>query len=149
MTRLPRIAMLVLGLALAGSALAQSQGNTPPPPEGNAAGQPPQRGGRMPDPQQQLERMSKQLQLTSDQQAKLAPILQQRAQQMQALRGDNSLSPADRRAKMMALMQQSQSQIDAILTPAQRDQMKAMREKAQERMEERRSQRAPSSTGGG
>jgi periplasmic protein CpxP/Spy len=141
MNRLPRIIALTLGLALAGTALAQPQDGTPPPGAG-----PQQRGGHAPDPQQQLEHLSKQLQLSSDQQAKIGPILQQRAQQVQALRADNSLAPADRRAKMMSLAQATDSQIDAILTPAQRDQLKAIREKQQERMEERRSQpRMPSS----
>lgn len=147
MSHPPRFAALALGLILTGSALAQSQDTAPPPaPAGSAATQPPGRGGHTPDPKQQLQRMSKQLQLTSDQQAKIGPILQQRAQQAQALRADNSLAPADRRAKMMSLVQDTEGQINAVLTPAQRDQWKAMREKAMERAEERRSQQhAPAS----
>lgn len=148
MNRLPRIAALALGLALAGGALAQPQDNTPPP--GAPGAGPQQRGGRAMDPQQQLQRLTKQLQLSADQQAKIGPILQQRDQQMQALRADNSGAPGDRRQKMMALMQQTDSQIDAVLTPAQRDQLKAIREKQQERMEQRRDQQhAPSASSSG
>ena len=119
MTRSSRFAVLALGLMLAGSAFAQSQ--TPPAPTTGGAS-PMLHPMHAPDPQQQLQHMTKQLQLTSDQQAKIGPILQQRAQQMQALRADNSLQPADRKAKAMSLMQDTTQQIDAVLTPAQRDQ---------------------------
>lgn len=98
------------------------------------------------DPQQQIERLTKQLQLTPDQQAKVLPILQQRDQQLEALRNDSSLKPADRRAKAMAIVQASNQQMDAVLTEPQRAKAKAMREKAMERMEERRGQHAPASS---
>jgi Spy/CpxP family protein refolding chaperone len=144
MTRLSRYAVLALGLAIAGSALAQSQ-PAPATPAG-APGAPPQHM-HAPNPQQQLQHMTKQLQLTADQQAKIGPILQQRAQQMDALRTDNSLAPADRKAKAMSLMQDATQQIDAVLTPAQRDQWKAMRERAMERAQEKRGQKVPSEPG--
>ncbi|WP_243040538.1 hypothetical protein [Dyella sedimenti] len=136
MKRLPLYAALAfgLGLALSTHAFAQQQGG--------AASQ----HMHTPDPQQQLDRLTKQLQLTNDQQAKIGPILQQRQQQMDALRGDSSLQPADRRAKVMSIMKDANDQIDAVLTPAQRDQVKAMREKAMERMEQHRGQHAPSSS---
>jgi protein CpxP len=142
MNHLPRLAALVLALTIAGAALAQPQDSTPPAnPQGQAA--------HAPNPQQQLERLTKQLQLTADQQAKIGPILQQRDQQAQALRGDSNLTPADRRAKMMSLMQESNSQIDGLLTDPQRAQMKAVREKAMERMQDRRGQHQPSSSSSG
>ena len=142
MTRFPRFAALALGLALAGSAFAQSQ-NTPSHPA--ATGQ----HMHAMDPQQQLQHLTKQLQLTSDQQAKVGPILQQRDQQLEAMRGDTSLKPADRRAKAMSIMQDADGQIGAVLTPAQRDRLKAMREQAMQRMEERREQHAPAAANSG
>ena len=142
MTRLPCFAALTLGLALAGTAMAQSQAAPGDP------GTPPQHMHR-PNPQQQLEHLTRHLQLSADQQSKIGPILQQRSQQFEALHGDTSLRPAERRAKAMSIMQDSQQQIDAVLTPAQRDQWKAMRERAMERMEERRGQKLPSSSGSG
>jgi Spy/CpxP family protein refolding chaperone len=144
MNRFSRFAALTLGLAIAGAAGAQAQeSNSATTPE-HAMQQP--QGRRAPDPQQQLQHLTKQLQLSADQQAKIGPILQQRDQQIQALRADSSLSQADRRAKLMSLAQDSSKQIDAVLTHAQRDQMKAMREKAMEHMQERRGQHVPSSS---
>jgi Spy/CpxP family protein refolding chaperone len=141
MTRSSRFAVLALGLMLAGSAFAQSQ-TTPTP----GAPGPMLHPMHAPDPQQQLQHLTKQLQLTADQQAKIGPILQQRAQQMQALRADNSLKPADRKTKAMSLMQDTTQQIEAVLTPAQRDQWKAMRERAMEHAQEMREQKVPSSS---
>lgn len=96
------------------------------------------------DSQTQLQRLTKQLQLTPDQQAKIGPMLQQRDQQLQSLHSDSSLQPADRRAKAMSIMQDSESQIGGVLTQEQRDKWKAMREKAMERMQEKRGQNVPS-----
>ncbi|WP_266180100.1 hypothetical protein [Dyella humicola] len=147
MNRLSRFAALTLGLAIAGVACAQAQDNSPSTAPAHATQ--PDQGRRVPDPQQQLQRLTKQLQLSADQQAKIGPILQQRDKQMQALRADTSLSQADRRAKLMSLAQDSSKQIDAVLTNAQRDQMKAMREKAMEHALERRGQHVPSSASSG
>jgi protein CpxP len=147
MIRPSRFTALALGLALAGTALAQQQTNPSPAPAQPTPAQAQGKGQHMADPQQQLAHLSKQLQLTADQQAKIGPILQSRDQQVQALRADPSLSPSDRRAKMMTIMQGSTQQIDALLTDAQRAQWKAAREKAMERQQERRSQGVPSSSG--
>lgn len=137
MNRLSRFATLALGLALAGTALAQPQDAQAP----NQAGQ------HAANPQQQLAHLAKQLQLTADQQAKIGPILQSRDQQVQALRADTGLSQPDRRAKLMTIVQDSTKQIDALLTDAQRVQWKALREKAMEHMQEHHGQGAPSSSG--
>jgi periplasmic protein CpxP/Spy len=144
MNRFYRFTALTLGLALTGTALAQTNApSNPAPAQSEAQG----KGQHMANPQQQLAHLSKQLQLTADQQAKIGPILQSRDQQIQALRADTSLSQADRRAKMMTIAQDSTKQIDALLTDAQRAQWKAMREKAMEHQQERRSQGVPSSSG--
>ncbi len=141
MHHLSRIAALTLGLAIAGVACAQAQDSS-----GSTAPAHSPEGRRTLDPQQQLQHLTKQLQLSADQQAKIGPILQQRDQQIQALRADTSLSHSDRRAKLMSLAQDSSKQIDAVLTNAQRDQLKAMREKAMERAMERRGQHVPSAS---
>jgi periplasmic protein CpxP/Spy len=150
MNRPFRFTALALGLALAGTALAQSQDNpsstaTSSSSAPSSAHQGKGQGQRAANPQQQLARLTKQLQLTSDQQAKIGPLLQSRDQQIQALRSDTSLGSSDRRAKIMSIMQDSTQQVDAQLTSAQRDQWKAMREKAMEHQQERRSQGVPSS----
>ncbi|MHA6205712.1 hypothetical protein ACXU4B_14905 [Dyella soli] len=139
MKRLSLFAAFALAAALSGHAFAQ-QGTPAPAAAGN-------QHMHAFDPQQQLQRLTRQLQLTPDQQAKIGPLLQQRDQQLQALRGDSTLRPADRRARAMSIMQDSESQIGALLTQPQRDKWKAMREKALERMQEKRGQGVPSSSG--
>ena len=134
MPRQFHLVLLSLGLALTGTAWAQ-QGTPTTAKHMHAI-----------DPQQQLDHLTKQLQLTSDQQAKILPLLQQRDQQLQSLRDDSSLKPADRRTKAMSIMQDTNQQVDAVLTEPQRAKAKAMREKAMERMEERRGQHMPASS---
>jgi Spy/CpxP family protein refolding chaperone len=144
MHRLPTFAALALAATLCSHAFAQQSAPTGdsnnPPAVGN-------HNMHAFDAQTQLQRLSKQLQLTPDQQAKIGPMLQQREQQLQSLHGDSSLKPADRRAKAMSIMQDSESQIGGVLTQDQRDKWKAMREKAMERMQEKRGQNVPSTTG--
>ncbi|QNK03398.1 hypothetical protein [Dyella telluris] len=145
MNRLPAFAAFALVAALSGAAIAQQ--SAPAPTTGG--GNPPAAGNQHMhkfDAQTQLERLTKQLQLTTDQQAKIGPMLQQRDQQLEALHGDASLKPADRRAKAQAIMQDSEGQIGGVLTQQQNDKWKAMREKAMERMQEKRGQKVPSSS---
>jgi protein CpxP len=137
MPRQFHLVLLSLGLALTGTAWAQ---------QGTPTAAPTAKHLHAIDPQQQLDRLTKQLQLTSDQQAKILPLLQQRDQQLQSLRDDSSLKPADRRTKAMSIMQDTNQQVDAVLTEPQRAKAKAMREKAMERMEERRGQHMPASS---
>lgn len=140
MPRLSHLALFALALAFAGAAGAQQAGSP---------GAPTAKHLHTPDPQQQLDRLTKQLQLSTDQQAKILPILQQRDQQLESLRGDTSLKPADRRGKVVSIMQDANQQIDGVLTDPQRAKAKAMREKAMERMEQRRGQHMPASSSSG
>jgi Spy/CpxP family protein refolding chaperone len=66
-----------------------------------------------------IERLTKDLNLTDDQQAKIKPILQDRRSKAQAIRGDASLSKEQRKDKMKEVSQSSNDQIKAILTPDQ------------------------------
>jgi Spy/CpxP family protein refolding chaperone len=93
-------------------------------------------GHRQADPQKQAQRLAKRLQLTSDQQNQLLPILAQRADQAKALRNDASLSATDRRAKMRDLRQESDAQIRNILTDSQKQQYDAMLQQARGRMKQ-------------
>jgi hypothetical protein len=78
------------------------------------------------DPQRQVQRLAKRLQLTSDQQTQLLPILAQRAEQAKAIRNDTTLSVTDRRAKMRDLRKESEAQIKNVLTDTQKQQYDAM-----------------------
>ncbi len=87
-------------------------------------------GHQQADPQKQVQRLAKRLQLTSDQQNQILPILAQRSDQAKALRNDASLSVTDRRAKMRDLRQESDAQIRNVLTDTQKQQYDAMLQQA-------------------
>lgn len=75
---------------------------------------------------QRLQRMSQQLNLSEAQQQQIKPILENESKEMQALRDDTSLSQDDRRSKMMAIRQESTSQIKPILNADQQKQYDEM-----------------------
>lgn len=136
---------LMQGSVLAASLLCGAQGfaqEAGAPPETAA---PPAMGGHrgmMMDPDQQLARMTKRYNLSNDQQTQIKPILAAQQQQMEALRGDSSLSREDRMAKMMSIRSDSKTKIEAVLTADQKKQF----DDDQQRMQERMQQRGP---GGG
>ncbi len=96
---------------------------------------PPAQGARghrgMPDPAQRAQELTKQLNLTSDQQAKVQDILTSERSQMQSLRQDTSQSQQDRHSKMMDVHKTSDTQIRALLDSTQQkkwDEIQAKRE---------------------
>jgi len=84
--------------------------------------------GHRADPSQQLRRLTKKLNLTSEQQGQLLPILTDRQQQMTALLNDGSLSAQDRHAKARTLREDSDSKIKAVLNDQQKQEYQQMRE---------------------
>lgn len=114
------IAVCVLGgLTMIGAtgAAAQETGQAPPPPPQG------QHQGRV---DRELQRMTENLNLTADQQAKIRPILEDQAKQLRALRADSTIPEADARAKSREIRRSTRKQIDEILTPEQREKQKAM-----------------------
>jgi hypothetical protein len=85
------------------------------------------------DPNRQLERMTRELSLTSDQQEKIKPLLLERQQKMQALMQDQSLSQEDRRAQMRTIMEGSNNSIKANLTDDQKQKFAAMQQQRMRR----------------
>lgn len=116
-----RLGAFVLS-AIAGCALAVFAGQQP------GGGQGPMMMGGPPNPQRMLEmrlaRMTKILNLTANQQAKIKPILADQMKQARAIFQDNSLSREDRRTKFMALRQKTMKKIRPILTAAQRPKLR-------------------------
>jgi protein CpxP len=124
-------ALLTLGL---GSAFGQDTQETPPPPP---SGQGMGRGmGRRPmeSVDEQVKHLTKKLNLSDDQQAKLKPILEDQQKQMGAIHNDSSLSREDRFSKMQALRQSSDTQIKGLLNDEQQKNFDKMRAEQQERM---------------
>ena len=69
--------------------------------------------------------LGKQLGLSRDQVAQIEPIIANRQQQLAGLR-EATMAPKDRRAKMHSIVQDSQSQIEAVLTDPQKQQYEQM-----------------------
>jgi Spy/CpxP family protein refolding chaperone len=120
-------ALLAIAMACLGTALyaqdSMSQG------QGMGQGGP---GGmhHMPmSPDQRLQRMTQQLNLTADQQQKIKPILEQEQQQMQTLHGDTSMSQQDRMSKMQQIRQGTNDQIKSVLNPDQQQKFTQMQER--------------------
>jgi protein CpxP len=118
-------------LAVAGSAAFAQSDSTAQQPAPMAPGG---RHGMSPD--EQLARMTKDLNLTSDQATQIKPILANRQQEMQALRQDQSMSQEDKMAKMKSLREDSNTKIAAVLNDTQKQQFAEMQAKQQQRMQQ-------------
>ena len=81
------------------------------------------------DPDRQLQHLTRMLDLTSDQQDKIKPLLQERQQKMQALFQDQSLAPEDRRTQARTIMEGTNNSIKAVLTDDQKQKFEAMQER--------------------
>ena len=125
--------LLATGLTL-GSAAAFAQNG--PPPDASAQ----QGGGRMGrgpmNPDEQVARMTKRYNLSSDQQSQIKPILANQQQQMQALRQDSSLSQEDRMAKVKSIRDDSSAKISALLNDSQKQKFAQDQQRRQEHMQE-------------
>jgi periplasmic protein CpxP/Spy len=124
----------IFNLALAGllglgmTAFAQDATTAPQP---GAAMQGPSHRGF--DADRQLEHMTKALNLTSDQQTQIKPILENQHQQMMQIRQDQSLSRQDRMTKFKSLSDDTHSKIEAVLNDQQKQKFEAMQQKMEER----------------
>jgi Spy/CpxP family protein refolding chaperone len=69
---------------------------------------------------ERMARLTQVLNLTPAQQQQIRPILEDAQAKMQALAADNATPMADRQAKAETLRQSIRTQIDAVLTPEQK-----------------------------
>ena len=129
-TRLCTLALS--GLLALGTTAALAQDNPPPPQDQNQAGPPPQgpggRGMRM-DPDRQLAHLTRELSLTTDQQAQIKPLLVERQQKIQALMQDQSVAPEDRHAQMRTIAEGTNNSIKALLTEDQKQKFAEMQQR--------------------
>jgi len=91
---------------------------------------------RMTSADDQLKHLTKKLNLSDDQQAKLKPILEEQHNQMEQLRADDSTSREDRWKKMREIRENSDNQIKSVLNEDQQKQFDQMREEQRSRMKE-------------
>ena len=76
------------------------------------------------------EAIAQQLSLTPEQKVKILPILRDEVPKVNAIKNDNSLSSVQKMQQIRAIHQQTDPQMKAILTPAQYEKLKAIRQQA-------------------
>ena len=106
-----------LALALATSLAFAQQAETPAPAAKHHHGH---------NPQREAAKLSKKLNLSSDQTAKLEPILADRDQKIAALNKDTTLSAVALKQQMRVIRQQTREQLATVLTPDQMQQLRSM-----------------------
>jgi periplasmic protein CpxP/Spy len=128
-------ALLIAPLALCAS---PSQDQNPNQSEDQPAAPAP-----APPSEQVLDMLATKLSLTVDQKNQIAPIIAKRQQDMKALRNNQSLRRMQRARQAKNILEKSDKQINAILTPDQRKQYAAfeqeMRDRGRQYMQQRSS----------
>jgi Spy/CpxP family protein refolding chaperone len=128
-------AMTMLPFAAAQDSQSNGQGNatsdqSAPPAQENGGGR--HHGGM--DPERRSAELTKKLNLSSDQQAKVLSALQSEKSQMESVHQDSSLSPQDRHSKMMDIRTATDSQIRGVLNADQQKKFDQMQERREQRM---------------
>jgi periplasmic protein CpxP/Spy len=132
----------ILTLLLTVPMLAFSAPGTPYQGGGYGGGQgagPGGEGRREPmSPDDQLKQMTKNFNLTADQQAKIKPILVDSRKKMEDLRNDSSGDRQAMRQKMMQIRQDTNDQVRAQLDDKQKEKFDKQEKEREERMQNRR-----------
>ena len=97
-------------------------------------------------PDEQLKRMTKDFNLTADQQSKIKPILADQQKKMEDLRSDSSADRQTMRQKMMQIHQDTNDQIRAQLDDKQKEKFDKQEQEREARMRDRRG--GPGAPGG-
>ncbi|MFT3830000.1 MAG: hypothetical protein QM691_09885 [Opitutaceae bacterium] len=93
-----------------------------------------------------LQETIAQLDLTADQKAKIAPVLQQEAVELRALKADASLRRMQRLRQFREINQKASDQIRALLTPEQQTKYDELRAAARAEMKQRMKERRAAAT---
>jgi periplasmic protein CpxP/Spy len=104
-----------------------SQSTSPPPAKGQM---------HPPNPDQQLKELTNALNLTSDQQTKIRPILVNQDQQMRSLHADTTMTPEEKKAKFKSIRQDTDSKMDTILNDEQKQQYEQFKAEKRKEMKE-------------
>ena len=76
------------------------------------------------------EAIAQQLNLTPEQKVKILPILRDEVPKVNAIKNDNSVSNMQKMQQIRAIHQQTDPQMKAVLSPAQYEKLKAIRQQA-------------------
>src|ERR1700730_3397442 len=128
-----RVAVLAIGATALSTLPAIAQDPSAPPPPQDQAG--PQHGHGGPGGMRgnQIEFLTKKLNLTPDQVTQVKAIGADAINQMKALREDTSVAGPDKRAKIMDIHKASQDKIRALLTDDQKTKFDALQAQMRER----------------
>ena len=124
-------ALMLAGLVYAATPVASAQ-DTNEQQSAPSAGQHGYGGHNHFDPDKRAAMLSKQLNLSADQKAKVTDILKSEQSQMESLRSDASVSQEDRHSKMMEIHKSSNEQISALLNPDQQKKWEEIQSKQME-----------------
>ena len=122
--RFPLLFATMLTLAIAGPAAAQDNAETQPPTRGHA-----QRAHSPQSIDRKLAQLTKDLELTKDQQQQVRPLLQEHYDKIQALLDKNPSSSRQELApRIHAISEETHHKIHALLTDHQKELENAMRQ---------------------
>ena len=88
------------------------------------------------DPEKRLERLTRHLDLTPEQQARIKPILADEHAQLDALRGNDTYNKEERRARLLQLNKATSDRLMSVLTPEQQKIYGETRQKITERRQQ-------------
>jgi Spy/CpxP family protein refolding chaperone len=127
----------VLASALSLIATAQTESQQQGIPDQNRAGS---TGNMHRDrsPEARLDWLNQQLNLTDEQKEKLRPILADESKQIKAVWDDTLLTQDQKHAKTKLIKESTRPQIEAVLTPEQREKFAQIKEEAKERHTEKK-----------
>ena len=123
--------LLAVPMLAAGAPAAQYQGGG----YGGGHGEGGRPGPMSPD--EQLKRMTKDFNLTADQQAKIKPILVDARKKMEDVRNDSSGDRQAMRQKMMQIRQDTNDQVRALLDDKQKEKFDKQEQERKDRMQNR------------
>jgi Spy/CpxP family protein refolding chaperone len=123
-----RVVVLAIGATALSALPAMAQDPSAPPPQDQAG---PRQGGQ--GRGNQVEFLTKKLNLTPDQVTQVKAIDADTMGQMKALREDTSVAGPDKRAKMMDIHMASQDKIRALLTDDQKTKFDALQTQMRDR----------------
>jgi Spy/CpxP family protein refolding chaperone len=124
--------LLAVPMLAANTPAAQYQGGG----YGGGQGEGGRRGPVSPD--DQLKRMTKEFNLTAEQQSKIKPILMDAQKKMEDLRSDSSSDRQTMRGKMMQIRQDSNDQVRALLDDKQKEKFDKQEQQREDRTQNRR-----------
>ena len=122
-----KLILFLAGLALLAAPVLRADEPAAPPADQPACRD--WRQGRRAEMRERFQRMTKELNLTADQQAQAEAIFKQTGDAFKALRNDAALTGEQKRAKMQDLRKGTRDQLHALLTPEQQAKAKELRAK--------------------